>query len=56
MDPYIYVIVHTPDGDLAARYCGMGIQVISDMLSEQGLTGTIVSKEDHDAFVAAHQP
>jgi hypothetical protein len=50
---YVYVIVHRPDTDVSMRFTGMGVQVISDMLAAQGLTGTVVSKEDHDAFIEA---
>jgi hypothetical protein len=54
MDEYVYVIVHTPAGDRSMRYYGLGVQVISDMLATQGLTGTVVSKETHDIFVSEH--
>lgn len=53
-EPIIYVLVHTPQGDVAVKYEGMGIQVISNMLTEQGLTANTVSQEEYDAFVAAH--
>lgn len=60
MSEYIYVIVHRSNGDEAIRYFGMGVQVISDMLAAQDLTGTVVSKEDYDKFVsdllAANKP
>lgn len=55
MDEYIYVIIHRPEGDVAARYFGMGSQIISDMLSGMDLTGTVISKEDYDSFISAQE-
>lgn len=52
----VYVIEHSPDGDSAVKYEGMGVGVISGLLTERGLTGTVVTKEEYDAFVAAHAP
>lgn len=51
---YIYVIVHRPEGDQSVRYFGMGVQVISDMLTAQGLTGTVVTQEQWEEFNAAN--
>jgi hypothetical protein len=53
MEPIVYVIVHTPDGDVSVKYQGMGVGVISQMLAERGLTGTVVSEQDHEAFVGS---
>jgi len=50
-----YVLVHTPTGDIGVKYEGMGIQVISDMLATQDLTGTVITENEFNDFVEAHK-
>lgn len=54
-EPIIYAMVHAPEGDILMKYEGMGIQVISDMLTAQDMTANILSESEYNAFLKTHK-
>lgn len=50
----IFVLVQTPNGEHVRSYEGQSEETIMNMLSKEGVTGTILTKKKYDEFLANH--